>query len=313
MVDPSVERLVADFVRAQLGASVVERVFETASIARVVGLVLTDGRRVVVKVQPGSTPLPHLRAATAVQRALALEGFPAPRVLAGPVPLGAGHATIEELVEPGPPSDATHPDIRAALATGLADLIESCSRFADQPDLASGQFPRDPGALYPPPHSPLFDFEATAAGAEWIDAHARRARAVLDRPEAPPVVGHDDWRVEHVRFDRTRIVAVYDWASLKSMPETTLVGNASRAYSLDFTMADIRYPDRGDALAFIADYESARRLAFTRAERRHIDAAWLYSLAYGARCEHSLHATTVDPVPRGFRDVLAGAGDSVLA
>jgi hypothetical protein len=312
-VDPSLRHLVDDFVRARLGATVAGTVFDVESIARVTGLVLTDGRRVVVKLQPGSTPLPHLQAATAVQQALAREGFPAPAVLAGPAPLGTGHATVEEFVDPGPPSDPTRPEIRAALAAGLADLIQRCSPFAGHTDLGGGQFPRAPGALFPPPHSPLFDFQATAAGAEWIDAHARRARAVLDRPEAPPVVGHDDWRVEHVRFAGTRIVAIYDWASLKALPETTLVGNASRAYTLDFTTADVRYPDRGDALAFVADYESARGRAFTAAERRHVDAAWLYSLAYGARCEHSLHATTVRPVPHGFRDVLAQAGRSALA
>ena len=159
----------------------------------------------------------------------------------------------------------------------------------------------------------MFDFEATAEGAEWIDAHARRARSVLDEPAASrPVIGHDDWRVEHVRFEDDRIVAVYDWASLKAMPETSIVGSASHAYGVDLTTPNPRVPDRDDALAFVADYEVARGTPFTQAERVRIDAYWLYAVAYGARCEHSLLASAVDPVPHGFRDRLSAHGDSVL-
>src|SRR5689334_15102220 len=69
---------------------------------------------------------------------------------------------------------------------------------------------RRPDALYPQPHSPIFDFAATAAGAEWIDDFARRALA-HDTLHAPPVLGHGDWRVEHLRFDSGRIVVSFDW------------------------------------------------------------------------------------------------------
>ena len=308
----AVAELVDAFVREHLGAGVARGLFYTVSIGTVVGVELIDGRHVVLKMQPGRTSRSHLTAATEVQRTVASIGFPAPMVLTGPATLGRGHATVEEFVAPGSPSDGARPEIRAALAAGLAELIACCSSFAGRAELAGGQFPRGADELFPPPHSLLFDFDATAAGAEWIDAHARRARAVLDESSEPPVVGHDDWRAEHVRLDGTRIVAVYDWASIKAMPETSLVGNASRAFSLDFTAPDPRVPDRDDALAFVADYEVARGASFSAVEHRRIDAAWLYSTAYSARCEHSLHATAVDPVPHAFRDVLAAAGPSVL-
>jgi hypothetical protein len=316
VADPhAVAAMVDALVREQLGVGVAGGLFYTVSIGAVVGVELGDGRgRVVVKLQPEPTSFAHLRAATEVQRALALEGFPAPRPLAGPVALGLGHATIEEFLDGGGPADAYRPEIRSALAAGLATLIARCAPFADRRDLAVGQFARERDALFPVPHSPLFDFEATAEGAEWIDAHARRARAVLDEPAAErPVVGHDDWRVEHVRFDGDRIVAVYDWASLKAMPETSFVGSAAHAYRVDWTTPDPRVPDRDDALAFVADYEVARGRAFTSEQRRRIDAYWLYAVAYNARCEHSLHGTDVDPVPHGFRDRLADHGASVLA
>jgi hypothetical protein len=311
----AVAELVDTFVREQLGVGVAGGIFYAVSIGAVVGVELSDGRgRVVVKLQPEPTSLTHLRAATEVQRALALGGFPAPRPLAGPVALGRGHATTEEFLDGGGPTDAYRPEIRRALAAGLAELIARGAPFADRRDLAVGQFARERDALFPVPHSSLFDFEATAEGAEWIDAHARRARAVLDEPTAErPVVGHDDWRVEHVRLDGDRVVAVYDWASLKAMPETSFVGSAAHAYGVDWATPDPRVPDRDDALAFVADYEVARGGAFTSEQRRRVDAYWLYAVAYNARCEHSLHATDVDPVPHGFRDRLADHGDSVLA
>jgi hypothetical protein len=54
----------------------------------------------------------------------------------------------------------------------------------------------------------LFDFEKTAGGAEWIDAFARRARQA-DAHDGSPSLGHANWRVEHLRFDKRKIVATY--------------------------------------------------------------------------------------------------------
>ena len=43
----------------------------------------------------------------------------------------------------------------------------------------------DGSGLYPEPHSPIFDFVATAAGSVWIDEYARAALAVRDRDVSP--------------------------------------------------------------------------------------------------------------------------------
>lgn len=58
-----------------------------------------------------------------------------------------------------------------------------------------------PGSLAtspPTPHSPVFDFEATSAGAEWIDALATEAAAVIAAAPAPEVVVHADWRADNI-------------------------------------------------------------------------------------------------------------------
>jgi hypothetical protein len=57
-----------------------------------------------------------------------------------------------------------------------------------------------PDALWPRPHSKLFDFDATRAGAQYIDEIAATARGRF-APLGRQVIGHLDWRAEHVRFD----------------------------------------------------------------------------------------------------------------
>ena len=48
------------------------------------------------------------------------------------------------------------------------------------------------------PHSPSFDFEATAAGAQWIDDLARAALPCADFGDR--VVAHTDWSARNVRL-----------------------------------------------------------------------------------------------------------------
>jgi hypothetical protein len=74
---------VDDWCRRWLGAG--EVLFTAGHLARVVGVRLTDGREVVVKVRPAAG---RLAGCTDVQRALWEAGFPCPRPLAGPRPAG---------------------------------------------------------------------------------------------------------------------------------------------------------------------------------------------------------------------------------
>jgi hypothetical protein len=85
--------------------------------------------------------------------------------------------------------------------------------------------------LWPVPHDGRFDFEATADGAEWIDRIAAQARPLLDREVGAVVVGHTDWRVQHMLFADGRLTAVYDWASLTVMREPRLVGSVAHAFT----------------------------------------------------------------------------------
>ena len=288
-----IAEMMNEFCRAHLGSSLRGYLFYRVSIGSTHGVQLEDGREFVIKVRPPAETNPDLsfdRAALesicSVMKWLAERGFPCPKPILGPTPLGKGLATVEELLEQGRHGNGFDPKCRKAIASTLAELIALLKSF-DGAVSCLKHFQRGK-SLYPQPHGKLFDFEKTAAGAEWIDAVAERARQA-EAHDGPPVVGHADWRVEHLRFQGDRIAAAYDWDSLAFRPETELVGISAHGFTADWTREDVRRIPTADGIrAYVTDYEVARGPAFTKRERRSLFATCVYSIAYGARCAHSL-------------------------
>ena len=286
------------FCREHLGAGVVGYEFCTASQGVTHGVVLEGGERVVVKAHqpPELNPERYsdARALDSVHRALEhlhSHGFPCPRPLLGPKPLGRGLATVQELLDAGERGNGFRPEHRRAIVESLVELLRLLAPLKHE--LPGLLFFFQPGArLYPTPHSQLFDFEATAPGAEWIDAIARRARAASVHA-GPPVLAHADWRIEHLRFADGRVSASYDWDSLSPMPETQLVGLTASAYTTDWSSyAPGRVPTVEAIPPFIADYERARGKPFSGEEHASILGMCVYAIAYGSRCQHSLAPRT---------------------
>ena len=166
--------------------------------------------------------------------------------------------------------------------------------------------------LYAQPHSKLFDFEKTAKGAEWIDAFADRARR-LESHEGKPVLGHADWRVEHLRFRDGRVVATYDWDSLAFCPETELVGISAHGFTADWTLEGVRrIPTADDIRTYVADYEEARGRPFSKRDRKSLFATCVYCIAYGARCTHSLEPDKRDWEENTWPYLLRTEGEVLL-
>jgi len=70
--------------------------------------------------------------------------------------------------------------------------------------------------------------------------------------------------------------------------EEAFVGANSTIFTCDWSDPSLDpYPSAAETSAFIADYEAARGRRFTSGDREVIDAARVYRVAYGARCEHS--------------------------
>jgi hypothetical protein len=134
----------------------------------------------------------------------------------------------------------------------------------------------------------LFDFEATAAGADWIDEIAREAKPLREAGVGELVIAHGDWTVKHFRFAGLRPTIVYDWDSLNTDYETIFVGNSAACFTYTEHLPVEVWPTATEAQAFLADYEQARGRPFTPEERRAAWAAAVYSRAYSARCTHAV-------------------------
>jgi Phosphotransferase enzyme family len=299
--DVACARLLIDLCADQIG--IVDRVvFASMSVGAVVGFVLQDDRRVVAKVVRSSVPKQSIEAAHDAQRVAKSFGLAAPLPLVSPVAFANGWAAFEELLDNGDQHDVRPPNRRFMVARDLAHLARALSslrgdtRF-DRPDLAmptsrniaggAGSGSRLP---YPPPHSPIFDFEATSPGADWIDDAAWTALETLDGclTDRSSLV-HNDWRIENLRVNATGVSAIYDWDSLASGDEAALVGGVARAFSTHWDNGgDPMFASLDDMHAFISDYQTGRGVAFTPDEQRRCDAGLQHALAYSARCEHAL-------------------------
>jgi hypothetical protein len=250
------------------------------SVGARLGLRLADGARIALKVSRQSHEF--LAAVQQVQEHLWEQGFPVPR------PLGVrGPGAIEEWRDDGEYRDAHDPAVRAVIAGWLAELL----RLTDELEPPAGLAPYFGGPeapLWPRPHNVLFDFEATAGGAEWIDEIARSAKPLRNARGGRLAIGHGDWTVKHFRFDGLRPTVIYDWDSLNTDFETVFVGASAASFTYTEELPVDVWPTELEAAAFIEDYEHARETPFTSEERRAAGAAAVYSRAYSTRCTHAV-------------------------
>jgi Phosphotransferase enzyme family len=284
----AIARAIDAFCIRHLGAPVARGLFHQSSIGSVTGVALADGRRLVVKAHQPERPLELLKEIARIQSYLADRGVFAPKIVAGPLPLGHGRAIVETYVEAGHTADAHRPEIRRALAGGLCTIVVTCEPLVASTALQPALLTSAGAPLWPTPHTKLCDFDATARGAEWIDAVAMLARDRMT-PAGALVIGHSDWRQEHVRFEGDTPIAAFDWDSLCRQREPALLGIVAHAFCADWSDSNRRQaPSMEEARAFVAEYEVARERRFSAAERRLCGASFAYSCAYTARCGHAL-------------------------
>jgi hypothetical protein len=311
--DPlAIAQAIVAFCRDQFRSSIATCRFYESSMGCVFGLVLEDGREIALKAKPPNLRLDRLQTAQRLQGVFAAHGIPAPLPLLPPTPLMYGFATAETLCVRGGYRDAHDPAVRCEMARLLAEIARVGAEQDPTGLQRTGLGRHRDGKLWGRPHSPIFDFEATAEGAEWIDALARRAQPLLLEPVGRDVIGHADSAVKHLRFDGDRALTVYDWDSLVYDAEPLIVGSAAHSFTMTWEIPVPIAPSLEESHAFIAEFEEARGRGFMPEERRTLGAALTYSMAYTARCEHSRDPAP-PPFPAGsYRESLAENGDKWL-
>ena len=110
-----------------LNSPPIEVLFYQSSVGTVAGVKLASGQRVVVKAHQPSTTREHLAEVVRLQSIIAAKLGLAPKVLAGPMPLGFGAAIIEEFVDRGSIRNGHDAAVRAGLARALHAVVECLS------------------------------------------------------------------------------------------------------------------------------------------------------------------------------------------
>jgi hypothetical protein len=278
-----IDRIVAAVDRACVelfGLRLRDGFFYRVSVGCVFGCVLDGGRRVVLKAYQPRWTQRFLEAMRRVQRHLHATGVACPEPI-GRVLSVDGVTFVAEAELPDPGIGAL--TLRVS-AHGLADVVERCRRL-EEPDLVAHPLHQRGGDLYPEPHSPIFDFVATAAGAEWIDRIARQAREIAAIDTSAPVIAHSDWSARNLRMRNDELVAVYDWDSLVLIAESEAVGLAAATWSKTGEPGD-GTPSAEDIERYVAAYDEVS--ALTPAQQRSARAAAVWAMAYTARCEHAI-------------------------
>jgi hypothetical protein len=257
-----------------LGASPAAEIFHSQKISDVAGLVLTDGRAVVVKVREAS---PRVEGCVRVQALLHHAGFPCAEPLAGPAPFGTMVATAERYVAGG-----------TALARGArgarryAEELARAVRILPPPD----QLP----SLEPPPYWATWDHRLSAIwppdpnvdlnsreGPPWLDDAGARVRRRLARAwSLPPVIGHVDWESQNLRWTGEDLLVAHDWDSAIARPEAIIAGMASLMFPSTGPTNEPATLDESEA--FLAAYEKVRGEPFSADER---EVAWAAGLWIG--------------------------------
>lgn len=279
-----VAEVMSSIAVATTGERVSSGLWYRSSVAAVAGVRLGDGREAVVRGYQSSASEEFIEGVVRVQRHLADAGFPCPTPLGGAVTVAGVQGRAESMLpDPGPRRFTTSE--MASSASGLAQMVGLAA------GLAPAGLDRHPMALadtklYPTPHAPLFDFEATATGAEWIDEIAAAARAGMT--DSSLVIAHGDWTARNIRLGATGLVSAYDWESLQLCPESTALGVAAATWRALGDPAEPVAPAAPEIVRYIESYEQARSGALSDDQHRSARAAAVFTLAYAARCEHAL-------------------------
>lgn len=287
--DPAVvAEVLSALALSATGAEVSTGRWYCASVAVVAGVVLDDGREIVVRAYQSSASTAFIDGVVRVQRHLADAGFPCASPLGDPTVVDGVLGRVESiLADPGSRRfAATEMALSAAGLAGLVDLSSSLDPEGLQFHPMELSDPR----LYPTPHSPLFDFDATASGAEWIDDIAAAARQAMTDSDA--VIAHGDWSARNIRLGPAGLMAVYDWESLQYGPESAALGVAAATWRSLGESNDELAPSALEIREYIDLYEGARQRPFSEDQRRSARAAAVFALAYTARCEHALNPGT---------------------
>jgi hypothetical protein len=199
--------------RTYLAAGIDAVLFCDGYLSTVLGVELTSGAQIVVKIR---TDAGRLHGCAAVHRQLFERGFPCPEPILDLEPMDGLVASAEAMMRGGNlyPRSGRSP---VPFASALARLVSLAPLVAEVPSLEPPPpwTAPDLGAavLWPAPDDRDVDLNSVG-GPEWIDEAGRAAKTRLAASGSPLVVGHADWYTGNLRWRGDDLYAVWDWDSV---------------------------------------------------------------------------------------------------
>ena len=264
--------------RTYLAAGIDAVLFCDGYLSTVLGVELTSGAQIVVKIRTGAD---RLHGCAAVHRQLFERGFPCPEPIVDLEPMDGLVASAEAMMRGGnlyPRSGRSPVPFASALArlVSLAPLVAEVSSLEPPPPWTAP----DLGAavLWPTPDDRDVDLNSVG-GPEWIDEAGRAAKTRLAASGSPLIVGHADWYTGNLRWRGDDLYAVWDWDSVIAASEPAIAGLAAAVYpAIDAgTEATVE-----ESEAFLDAYQNARG-AFSDDELAESWAAGLWNRSFDAK------------------------------
>jgi hypothetical protein len=265
-----------------LGSVPVRHLFARQHLSNVVGVELSDGRQVVVKIRPATA---RIAGCVAVQRHMFATGFPCPEPLAGPAPFRSGVATAEAYLAGGErlTADAAATPLFAEL---LARLVRSAPTLASLPTLEPPPpwvgWNHDGPGTWPNPDD--LDLDLNEESTPWIDVIGKRLKERLSVSPSAGVVGHGDWESQNLRWNGFSPLSVDDWDSVAELCEPAIAGAAAATFTSAPDGQTVAATVKQSA-AFLDAYRLARATDWSTDEVEICWAAGMWVLAYNAKKE----------------------------
>lgn len=292
-------RQISRFVEQALATRISEVIFVKASSACTAGLMLSDGRKVFLKIHAGELEVEQLKAVHQAQEFLRENGIPAARLILAATEFGNGKfATVHAFRDRGDRSRAYYKGAIRAAATGLAQLIEAGRAFtslASVPDLFiipnNPMAKRAPGIPEPPPLPPA---ERASAIAKAVTDDARAVTGKV-------VISHFDWASRNLRFSKEGVSSVFDFEALRLGVEPLLIGHAA----IDFINEPTGVRDPAAAAKFFVDcYEKAAGYRFENDAAAALDTGVALAVSRFCRSAARSEGMRDEDVPRIFTDFM---------
>lgn len=246
-----------------LGAGVAAERFRSGRLSAVIGVLLTDGREVVVKVRE---PAARIEGCHAVQSLLYASGFPVPEPVLGPTGFGVWTATVEGLVQGGDeePSTGRAPEPFTKALAELIRIARPLSGIDLEPKPSWNRWDHEGPGVWATAEDVARPFH-TVDGPDWLERSGWAARDRMLAWRAPKVVGHGDWFRENFRWKGECLHIAYDWDSAIADTEAVILG----------ITAGYVAPTVEGTGAFLEAYQDAAGRRFGRDE---LEVAWAASL-----------------------------------